>query len=80
MPLQSGSNTETIGENISQLLEEGYPKKQAAAIAYNKAGKSRQTRKRKRKRNGKNRAGGRSRPKGKGKGKSLARMALEMKS
>lgn len=41
MPLKKGSSQETISKNIGQLRREGYPPKQAAAIAYSKAGKSR---------------------------------------
>lgn len=40
MPLASGSSQETIGKNINKLIGEGYDPKQAAAIAYEKAGKS----------------------------------------
>lgn len=41
MPLKKGSSQETISKNIAQLIRDGYPKDQAAAIAYDKAGKSR---------------------------------------
>jgi len=41
MPLQEGSSQETISENIRRLINEGYERDQAAAIAYSKAGKSR---------------------------------------
>lgn len=40
MPLKTGKDKKTIGGNIGKLISEGYPKKQAAAIAYDKAGKS----------------------------------------
>lgn len=40
MPLKTGSSQKTISENIAELINSGYPKDQAAAIAYNKAGKS----------------------------------------
>lgn len=41
MPLKKGSSKKTIGANIGELIGSGYPKDQAAAIAYDKAGKSR---------------------------------------
>ena len=41
MPLKRGSSQATISKNIAQLIEEGYPRNQAVAIAYRKAGKSR---------------------------------------
>lgn len=40
MPLKRGGSKETIEANIAQLIDEGYDPKQAAAIAYAKAGKS----------------------------------------
>ena len=41
MPLKRGSSQATISKNIAQLIEEGYPRNQAVAIAYRTAGKSR---------------------------------------
>lgn len=41
MPLKRGSSQKTIGTNIRELMHTGRPQKQAIAIAYRKAGKSR---------------------------------------
>ena len=41
MPLLEGSSDETVSENIRRLINEGYDQAQAAAIAYAKAGRSR---------------------------------------
>ena len=41
MPLKRGSSQATISKNIAQLIEEGYGRNQAVAIAYRTAGKSR---------------------------------------
>lgn len=45
MPLQSGSDQQTISHNIGKLISEGYPSDQAAAISYDKAGKGRKKKK-----------------------------------
>lgn len=45
MPLKKGKAKKTISSNIGELVNSGYPVKQAAAIAYSKAGKSRKGKK-----------------------------------
>jgi len=37
MPLKTGSSQKVISENIGELINSGYPQKQAAAISYSKA-------------------------------------------
>jgi hypothetical protein len=41
MPLETGSSKETISHNIATEVNAGKPQKQAVAIAFSKAGKSR---------------------------------------
>lgn len=41
MPLKRGSSKKTISKNIETEMRAGKPQKQAIAIAYSKAGKSR---------------------------------------
>lgn len=40
MPLKKGKSDKTMSDNIQELIKAGYKQKQAVAIAYNKAGRS----------------------------------------
>jgi phage protein U len=41
VPLKRGKSQKTVSANVSKLRKEGYPEKQAVAIALERAGKSR---------------------------------------
>jgi uncharacterized protein YdaT len=46
MPLNKGSSKAVISANIAELVKSGYPQKQAVAIAYDKAERSKRKKKR----------------------------------
>ena len=47
MPLRKGRSRKAISANIRKLMHEGYPQRQAIAIAMDTAGKARRKKRRK---------------------------------
>lgn len=50
MPLKKGDSDKAQSSNISKLMHEGYPQRQAVAISYSVRGESRKPSKKKNKR------------------------------
>ena len=47
MPLRKGKSRKVISQNIKEMIDAGYPRKQAVAAALNNAGLSRKKKRKK---------------------------------